>query len=528
MPRRKVSRRQFLTRAASAGGGAVAALAGAGLAGYEWPRPSAAAMPNKSGPGSSGSTLAPAATDKPTVPAGGLSFVSRPDLHPPPFSITELSASSPMSMDPNQLVFVSPKPYIGTGPGQAGLMIFGASKKLVWFLPLDGDTDEPYNLQVQTYKGEPVLTWFQGRSTNGHGEGTAFIADASYRTIAAIKAGNGLETDLHECTLTPEGTALITAYRTATTDLSALGGSTSGQVYACQVQEIDIATGKLLFYWDSLEHIPVTDTVYPFSELETIPFDYFHLNSIALTSDGNLLLSARCTSAIYKVARDTGDVLWTLGGKESDFTLGPGAEFHWQHDVRPRSDDLISVFDDGASPSATPWARGIVLSIDETTHQASLVKQFVHPARILAGNQGSMQLLEGGQAFVGWGNQPYCTAFDADGTVAVDVRFAANTASYRSLLSHWVGRPTDQPVVKVTGSTTGGVNVYVSWNGATEVYTWEVLAGSTASDVSPVAVAYRGQFETAITVNSVGPYFVVVAKDISGNELGRSEPVKRA
>jgi hypothetical protein len=120
--------------------------------------------------------------------------------------------------------------------------------------------------------------------------------------VAEIRAGNGLQADLHELNLTPQGTALVTAYRVTTTDLSVLGGPSNGQVLAPQAQEIDIATGKLLWYWDCLEHVPVTETCSsPPNEKQTSPFDYFHMNSIAVAPDGDLLISARNTWAVFKL-----------------------------------------------------------------------------------------------------------------------------------------------------------------------------------------------------------------------------------
>ena len=107
----------------------------------------------------------------------------------------------------------------------------------------------------------------------------------------------------------------------------------------------------MLFQWDSLDHVPVTDTYSAFYGGTTAsPFDYFHINSIAIAPDGDLLVSARNTCTIYKIARPSGQVVWRLGGKRSSFQMGPGATFWWQHHVTAQSTSTLSIFDDGALP----------------------------------------------------------------------------------------------------------------------------------------------------------------------------------
>ena len=75
------------------------------------------------------------------------------------------------------------------------------------------------------------------------------------------------------------------------------------------------------------------------------PFDYAHTNSVNLDTDGDFLMSARNTWTIYKIDRETGNIRWRLGGKNSTFRLPPAARFAWQHDAHRRSDGAITVFD---------------------------------------------------------------------------------------------------------------------------------------------------------------------------------------
>lgn len=501
---RKWSRRQFLIRSGGAGAGVVA-LAAAGYAGYSWPH----ASPR------------PANTVSTSTSAEVAFFVSRPDLNPPRVAVTSRAADFSARVNVPRSIFVAPRGYTVSGPGQQGPMILDTNGRLVWFLHT---AQTPMDLRVQQYQGKPVLTWWQGNIINGYGQGSCVIYDTSYHQVATVQAANGLMADLHEFRITPQDTALITVYQTTTADLSSMGGSNNAQVLNCVAQEIDIATGKLLFEWRSLDHVPLEESYQKVASGS--PFDYFHINSIAVAPDNSLIISARNTWTVYKVSRPSGAILWRLNGKKSDFSMGQGANFYWQHDVQPQGANQLTIFDDGASPPEEAQSRGILVSLDSTAKKASLVRQYTHPARLLAANQGSVQILPDGRVFVGWGAQPYFSEFTQDGRLVLDGRFPANDQSYRAYSYNWTGQPTDTPALVIGPNGAGGSTVYASWNGATELFRWQVTAGKSPNALKPVATALHTGFETAISVNTAGPYFGVTALDRSGKVLGRSSPVK--
>jgi Arylsulfotransferase (ASST) len=498
-----------------------AGLTLADIGGYVWPQPASATTATAQ----ANTTVAAAAR----ADSGGVRhFVSRPDLTPP--TITVSYHRRPAAGDPPYFI-LSPAGYPRPGPGQPGLMILDRSGNLVWFSPNSRFPADKgmarLDLQVQTYRGRPVLTWWEGRIGPGVGYGTAVIADSSYRTIATVKGGDGVSADLHEFVISPQDTALITAVRPRPADLSKLGGPARGTALAGLVLEVDITSGAVLFEWNSLDYVPVTDTYAAFSGgTAKHPFDYFHINSIAVAPDGDLIVSARNTCAVYKIARRGGELLWQLGGKRSSFQMGPGARFWWQHHARPHGTQSLSVFDDAATPQKEPQSRGILLDLDTSAMRATLRRSYKHPARLLAANQGSMQLLAGGRVLVGWGNLPYFTEFAEDGTLLVDGQFPVGDQSYRAFTAGWTGHPTGKPAVAARVNPAGGSAVYASWNGATELSSWTVLAGRTATQLREAGSQRRAGFETMITVNSGGPYFAVTANDASGHVLGQSDTVK--
>jgi hypothetical protein len=451
-------------------------------------------------------------------------FFSRPDLHPPRLTIVRAASSFKVGGSSGRFLMLTPNRSPGAAAGgQSGLMILDGDARMRWFYPTD---NAPFDLQCQFYKGKQVFTWWQGVVTNGTGAGEAMLADMSFKEIARLSEVGGLTPDLHELALTTEGTALMTSYHTEAANLSAVGGPSNGYVLASAAMEVDVATGKLLWTWESLDHVPISATYQKFSGgTQQVPFDYFHINSVAVAPDGDLLISSRNTWCIYKVSRTSGEVLWRLNGKNSDFSMGEGAHFYWQHHARPHGSGVISVFDDGAAPAEETVSRGLVLNLDETAMTCSLERFVSHPG-VLAVAEGSVQILNDSGMLVGFGAEPYFSRFSAQGELLVDGHLPKDVTSYRAFVTDFATVPTDEPAVALGSAANGSRIVYVSWNGATEVVAWRVFAGATSSALSVVATADWADFETALTVNSAGPYFQVAALDSGGHELGRSDTVK--
>jgi hypothetical protein len=149
----------------------------------------------------------------------------------------------------------------------------------------------------------------------------------------------------------------------------------------------------------------------------------------------------------------------------------------------------------------------------------------VNTPHVLARAMGNTQLLPGGGVFVGWGTNPYFSEYSADGKLLLEGQLTKHAPTYRSFIGPWTGRPADVPAVAARRRPSGAM-VYASWNGATEVASWRVLAGKAKNALAPVASARKSGFETAIAVRSKGPYFAAEARDAKGHVLARSNPVK--
>jgi hypothetical protein len=361
---------------------------------------------------------------------------------------------------------------------------------------------------------------------HGFGRGEDVIDDGTYTEVARVSAGNGYQADLHEFQLTPRGTALITVYVPVLCNLSSVGGPAYGAVTDGMIQEIDVSTGLVEREWTSLDHVALGESYELAGRSKTSsPFDFFHINSIELEQDGSLLTSGRNTRAVYDVDGRSGQIAWRLGGKRSSFAMGPGTGIAYQHDPRELPDGTMSVFDNGASPAVHSQSRGLILSVDTRRKLVARAGELVHTPPLLAESQGNLQALPNGDWFIGWGQVPQFSEFGAGGQLLFDAHFPAGTQSYRSFRLPWTGMPAHPPSLAFQPSPGGGGVVYASWNGATLVSSWRVLAGTSPTALSPVAQTPRGGFETAVMLptGTVGPYVAVQALDASGHALGVSQ-----
>ncbi len=459
-------------------------------------------------------------------PVGGASevqsFHSRHDLSPPAVDVT-VPAANPTLGD----IFISPD----SGPGQEGPMIVEPDGALVWFKPV-APGSEAMNLRVQQYDGKPVLTWWEGQVIDGHGRGDDQIDNTSYEPVGTVHAGNGLQADLHEFDLTPQGAALISAYEPIHWDLSSIKGPSDGLIDDCVVQEIDVKTGLVMFEWHALGHVGVGDSYATAPKLSSSVYDFFHLNSIQPQADGDLLIDSRNTWAAYMISPTTGTILWRLGGKHSTFALGSGVRFAWQHDAEVLPEGNLSIFDDEATPAESSQSRAITVALDFTARKAALARQLVHPGvRILTQSQGNAQVLTGGEEFVGWGEAGYVSQFSSAGALTFDMRLPARDSSYRAYRIPWSAIPAHAPSIAAaaahSAAAPGTTVLYASWNGATGVTGWRVLAGPSPKTLAPVGQFPRAGFETEMVVRTKLRYIAAQALGPAGQVLADSPAVTR-
>ncbi len=355
---------------------------------------------------------------------------------------------------------------------------------LLWYHPSasQGPGLAVRNTRVQRYDGQSVLTFWQGHAVKppGGGRGVGLILNKHYQTIRTVSPGNGLKSqgaDSHEFLLGHQGkeaTAFIEVWQRVQANLTSVGGPPDGATFDWIIQEIDIATGKVIWDWHTLGHVPVN---YSYSRyVSAVPYDYFHMNSIQQLPDGNILISSRNTWAVYLINKKTGRIIWRLGGKHSSFKMGPHTNFEWQHDAILHNNGLLTLFDDAATPKEESESRALELHINTATHRATLIHAYKHKPPALATAQGSVQMLANHNTFVGWGRAPYFSEYTPTGHQVFAGSFRSPIQSQRAYRSRWVGVPLQPPAVVVRRSKTAGRDLlYASWNGSTQVRKWQVL-----------------------------------------------------
>ncbi len=154
-----------------------------------------------------------------------------------------------------------------------------------------------------------------GRQTQATGRSGVDVVelDEQFRKVGVHRTVGLSDTDGHDSLLRPDGSRYLLAYES----------DGAGHVDSI-VQQIS-ASGDVMFEWNSADHVDIAaETVVAGTQYES---DYAHINSIQVMADGDLLLSFRHLSSVFKVARTAhdgfakGDVVWRFGGRLSDFSF---------------------------------------------------------------------------------------------------------------------------------------------------------------------------------------------------------------
>jgi hypothetical protein len=430
--------------------------------------------------------------------------------------------------------------YLFLTPDNDGVGIFRDTGSLVGWLQRPAGATEEHNATVVKLGGRRyIAVWvgtarLVGKNGVSINSGSVLLYNQHYQLVGDITAGPPFSpdrVDMHEFRITPQGDALIGIYEPVRMTIH----HQSVIVVQYVVQKLSLVhdshgihTGKVLFQWRSLRHVPLTDS-HAGDQGNGYGWDYFHGNAIAQDTDGNLLISSRNTWAIYKVSARTGRILWQVGGRSDHRLAHPWC---FQHDIDPLGNSEYSLFDDGGiGPDCFPGrsehaSRGLIIKVDPSEHPAGvrLVRAYTHHPGIDTGYLGSVQRLSNGDVLVDWGNQPEITQYSPNGKKLI-VDLSLSFQSYRGFRDPWVGDPTTRPSVAAQ-ATESSTKVWASWNGATKVVSWRVLVGPAPTALTAIGAPVKRQgFETRISLSQRYPEVAVQALSSSGQVLGTSQPV---
>ncbi len=349
----------------------------------------------------------------------------------------------------------------------------------------------------QDVGGVPYLVYYTGTPSVNWAHGAYTVLDQSYTVVDTWAMKNGYDADLHELRLLANGHALLLSYTPIPVDLSQYEGPADGIVVDIIIQEQDSAK-NVVFEWHASQHIPLTDSYIALSES---PVDFMHTNAIEVDTDGNLLLSSRHPSEITKINRQSGAIVWRLGGKSNQFTFTNDGGFSFQHDIRRLGNGDITLFDNG-NQHLIPSSRAVEYELDESAKTITRVWQYAQSPASFAPFMGIAQRLANGNTIIGWGALPLATEVHADGTKAFEL--ALGDLTYRAFRYTWSALPAAPPrLAAVYAGDPATVTLFSAWNGATEISGYQVYAGPTSAAMSLITTTLRTGFETEVTLSGL-------------------------
>jgi len=397
------------------------------------------------------------------------------------------------------------------GGGDPWNVIFDNSGQPVWYSKYP---DERRDMKVQ-HNG--VMTMLARDEGGDHFNGF----NTNYQQIVQYWTTNGYSGDEHELQVLADGTYFTTALLTQTVDMSRYiaGGSTNASVTESAIQEFT-AAGDLIFQWRAWDHINILDEQ-EFINLTSSSFDYPHMNAIDVDTDGNILLSSRNTSEITKIDRNTGAIIWRLGGVRSSFTFpndpldGPRN----QHAVRMVGTNLYTLFDDGNLHNP-PVSRGVEFQVDTNAMTASVVWQYppVTTTALYSYYMGNTQRLTNGNTLIDWAvtNLPKLTEIAPDGTKAFEMNWLNYWEAYRVWRCTWHAVAA-QPYLLLE-SYPDNVTLLFNQFGDTNVAYYRIYGGPTSQSTNFLSSSATTLARLTYLKNGATYYFRVTAVHRDGTE----------
>jgi hypothetical protein len=396
------------------------------------------------------------------------------------------------------------------GGGDPFNVIFNNDGTPIWYSRYP---DERRDMKVQHNGVMTMLARDGGNHYNGF--------NTHYEQITNYWAVNGYGVDEHELQVLADGTYLLVALGTETVDMSryVAGGNTAASVSEQVIQEFTPA-GELIFQWRAWDHYDVRDQA-AFINILSSSFDFTHMNAIDIDTDGHILLSSRNTSEVTKINRDTGEIIWRLGGVHNQFTYvnDPLNGTRNQHAVRMVTTNDYTMFDNGNLHSPS-MSRGVEYVLDTTNMTATLVWQYPNPPTpsIYSFYMGDVQRLPNGNTLIDWavGPLPKLTEVRPDGTKAYEMNWVAQWEAYRTWRCPWKGSAL-QPYL-IVEPYPDNVTLIFNQFGDTNVAFYKIYGGTVYQSTNLLATSGLTLKRLVDLQNGSTYYFRVTAVNKQGTE----------
>lgn len=372
-----------------------------------------------------------------------------------------------------------------------------------------------YDFKVQP---NGLLTMFLQKE-EGRPFGSGFIGlDNTFTVVDSFYADYGYNTDYHELRLLENGNYLMIGTREDKVDLAKYfsGGFAEAIVQESAVQEFTKA-GELIFLWRAWDHFDIADM-----EIEDVYMHYLrfpHMNAIDIDEDGHILLSSRHLSEVTKINRQTGAMIWRLGGVHNQFTfindLLDG--FSGQHDIRALGNGRYTLFDNG-NLHQPPVSRAIEYILDIEKKTATLVWEFRDIPDKYSSWMGNMQRLTNGNTLINWARQhlPKPVEVNSEGKKTFEMNFVDPFTCYRIFRFDWQGVAQKPYLIAEQYDT----NITLLFNkfGDTEIDFFNIYADSSPHPTTLLDTSKLTQKSLSDFTNKQMVYFRVTAVDSRGLE----------
>jgi hypothetical protein len=367
-----------------------------------------------------------------------------------------------------------------------------------------------------------AITW--GTFTEANPNLATFTAvDKNFNYIRSYSTVNGYGTDIHELRVMEDGSYYLIGGSAETVDMSryVAGANPAARVTENAIQHFT-AEGDLIFQWRAWDHVDIL------SQQEFIPltawsFDFPHMNSIDVDEDGHILLSSRSTSECTKIDRDTGEVIWRLGGTHSTLTFlndplnGPRN----QHSFLSLGGGHYILFDNG-DLHTPPVSRAVEYAVDPVAKTATLVWQFRDMPDKYAVHLGNVQRLPNGNTHINWamGGYPKAVEVDSNGVKQLELALSPGNDLYRSWRAAWDGVvPVPYLIVEPYPDK---VTLIFNKFGDTNVNSYRIYGGTSPQPTNLLATTPFTLAQLSNLQDNQQYYFRVTAVAGGGKESGYS------
>jgi hypothetical protein len=416
-----------------------------------------------------------------------------------------ISITTSNNPDPNP-IFIDNR----GGGGDPFNVIFDNSGAPIWYCKYP---DERRDMKVQPNGLLTMLARDNGNHYNSF--------DTNYQLVTNYWAANGFSVDEHEFQMRPDGSYFVLVITTGNVDMSryVAGGNPNAAVTECALQEFT-PQHELIMEWRAWEHFDILDQQ-AFIDLTANSLDFPHMNAIDVDTDGNILLSSRSTSEVTKINRDTGEIIWRLGGARNQFTYvnDPLQGTRNQHALRMVSTNDYIMFDNGDLHSPA-MSRGVEYVLDTNKMTATLVWQYpsTPTPSMYSFYMGDAQRLTNGNTVIDWavGGLPKLTEVRPDGTKAFEMNWVGGWEAYRTWRCAWHGSAT-QPYLLVE-SYPDNISLIYNQFGDTNVAFYKIYGGTTSHSTNLLATSGATLKRLTALQNGATYYFRVTAVNRQGVE----------